>query len=899
MSFQIGRGAMSAETGNPDRAITPSGDPIMAAKLEVPKLPPWVVTRQRLLDSMSKGVSEQLTLVSAPAGCGKTTLATSWATTGVVPGPVAWLSLDEDDDQPGVFWSYVLAALARTGVPMSAVDMPTVDETVDHSLLIRLAAGLSEQSESVVLILDNAQVLNGRAVLDGIDFLLRHTSGRLRLVLLTRVDPALPLHRYRLAGAMTEVRLDELAFTPVEARAVLAAHDADLPESAAVAAAERAQGWAASLRLDALSLQHRSETRGRAGGLGEISIYFLAEFLNVQPPGIRKFLLQISVVDQIWPALAADLTGRRDAESILVRLADAKTFVTLSPEDGCAYEYHPLIRELLRAQLQEEAPRKIGGLRRKAARWLADAGRLADATPHAVAAGDWEYAAWLLIEDLAIARLLIGPDARRYADMFAGMPSGTAGPEAAVIQSAAALARVETEACAKHLLRARELVAEGTTDHTLALQLAIAATEAVSACARGDTDAALIAIDAAEALLNEAPAGGITVPTALRTLIPFTKGRALFAAGELNQAGAALGDALRASDGPGGAYLQVCCLAQLALVDVHRGRLRRATEYAKRAVATADRRGLAIEDRPPAADVALAWVHAEEYDTAAARMHCERAAATSEIRDDPVSAGSMALIRGRLHRARGDFAGAVAVLDPAHRSPTTAPMPTWLRDRLAVNRAVWSASAGDPASKVVAEGRQSPQISLALASIDLARGDTVRAASTAAEVLRQARLPLDAQVEAWLLTATCELAEGRMAHAREALDHSLRLAAGENLRRPVIEASPGLRRLLRRDRDLAERNAWLGAPVIDIEIAGAEAAGGSEARPASPIVDVLTDKELEVLHHLAALFSTEEIAHTMFVSVNTVKTHVRGILRKLAASRRNEAIRRARELGWI
>jgi LuxR family maltose regulon positive regulatory protein len=844
-----------------------------------------------------------LTLVSAPAGCGKTTLAAAWATSGAALGPVAWLSLDEDDDQPGVFWSYVLAALSRAGVSVSGVGMPTADETVDHSLLIRLAAGLSEQSEPVVLVLDNAQVLVGRAVLDSIDFVLGHAGGRLRLIIVTRVDPALPLYRYRLAGSINEIRLGELAFTPVEARALLTAHDADLPEGAAIAAAEEARGWAASLRLAALSLQHGGDTGAHpAGDHSEISAYFLAEFLNVQPPVIRDFLLRTSIVDRIWPALAVSLTGRRNAAPLLAQLAEANAFVTPSTEDCGAYEYHPLVRELLRARLQVETPRRIGRLHRTAAHWLADAGRLTDASRHAAAAGDWEYAAWLVIEDLGIGQLLLGPEVARHTAIFADMPAGTAGPEAAVVQSATALAGFDTEASGKHLLRARELVTEGPTDHDLALQLAIAATEAVSAGIRGDIDGALIATNLAEGLLSEAPAYGIDVPTALRTEIPFTKGSVLFAAGEFTEAGTAFAEALRASEGPGGAYLQVYCLGQLALVEAHRGRLRKATEFARKAHATADRCGLAVRDRPPAADVALAWVHTEEYDIAAARTHCERAS-VSGISDDAVSAGSLALIRGRLHRARGDFAGAVAAVDRAHMTPTVAPTPTWLLRRLAVSAAVWRVAGGTldvgGARTAVAEGPQSPQISLALASIDLARGDAAAAATTAAEILRQAHQPLDVQVEGLLLTAACALAEGRTAPAREALDHSLRLAAAERLRRPVMEAPPRLRRFLRRDRDLAERNAWLGAPVVGTATCGTRPAGAISTKPAPPIVDLPTDKEMEVLRHLAALLSTEEIANTMFVSVNTVKTHVRGILRKLGASRRNEAIRRARELGWI
>ena len=290
------------------------------------------------------------------------------------------------------------------------------------------------------------------------------------------------------------------------------------------------------------------------------------------------------------------------------------------------------------------------------------------------------------------------------------MPSGTAGPEAAVIQSAAALARLDAEACAKHLLRARELVADGPADHLLALQLAIAVTEAVSARIRGDVDGALIAMPVAESLLSEASAGGVDVPTALRTLIPLTKGSVLLAAGQLTNAAAAFADALRASDGPDGAYLQVGCLGQLALVDVHRGHLRKATDFARRGQATAEACGLAAQDRPPALDVALAWVHAEEYDLAPARMHCERAAATSGIRNDPIAAGSLALTLGRLHRARGDFAGAVAVVERARAIPVAASMPTWLLGRLAISAAGWRAASGtrtiDPASKALLEEPQ-------------------------------------------------------------------------------------------------------------------------------------------------------------------------------------------------
>ena len=193
-----------------------------------------------------------------------------------------------------------------------------------------------------------------------------------------------------------------------------------------------------------------------------------------------------------------------------------------------------------------------------------------------------------MIEDLSIGRLLVGPDAARFADLFAGMPSGTAGPEAAVVQSAAALARLDAEACAKHLLRARELVADGPADHLLALQLAIAVTEAVSAGVRGDVDGALIAMPVAESPSERGVRRRHQRANGVAYADPADQGTRSPRGRRLTQAGCALAEGLRASDGPGGAYLRVGCLGQQALVEVHRGQLRKATDFARRAHATAD-----------------------------------------------------------------------------------------------------------------------------------------------------------------------------------------------------------------------------------------------------------------------------------------------------------------------
>jgi LuxR family maltose regulon positive regulatory protein len=339
----------------------------------------------------------------------------------------------------------------------------------------------------------------------------------------------------------------------------------------------------------------------------------------------------------------------------------------------------------------------------------------------------------------------------------------------------------------------------------------------------------------------------------------------------------------------------VAGLGRLALIEALRGRLSRAADRAQEAATLADRSAL-TGNRTAGAEVALAWVHAERYDLPSASEYANRASLHGGITSDPVATGMLALVRARLCRARGDLSNALAELNRVtSKRPTD--MPSWLLEVLASYAIdLRGPRAGGTAFAPPADGVPvNPWRVVLQAWAMVAAGEAVAASDLVAFLRPQTDLPIDVQVGVWLVTAIGHLADGRRDLARDAVDRGLELAEPEHLRRPVLQAPARLRRFIRQDPRLAERHPWLTRSATRRSRATAAAV----ASPQRPVVEPLTNKEREVLRLLASLLSTDEIARAMLVSVNTVKTHVRGVLRKLAVSHRNEAVRRARELGLI
>ena len=558
------------------------------------------------------------------------------------------------------------------------------------------------------------------------------------------------------------------------------------------------------------------------------------------------------------------------------------------------YHYHPLLQEVLRARLEEDSPGAGQQLRRRAAAWFLRAGEPTEAAVHAAAAGEWRAAVRMLVDGLGIANLLAGPGSGRLAWLLADLPADVPGAEAAVVRAAVALARGDMIGCAGELATVEKLGQRTGSEPEPALALSSNLVAGGLAAATGDTETTLATSATVEKLLGELPPSKELVTSHMLALS--YSARALLQAGRPEAALVTLDDARRVA-APWCDRLLATCDGLAALAEAMRGRLGRAAELAGAAPTAAG--------EPPAIDQA----HARRAGRARlGRLRHRRRRARAQP-------------RGRPHRRRpagpvprGDRGRAAGPERPGRRRPrrgaggarrgpaASSCRPGWTAGSPRRRRPPGPHPAGPtwPCARSPTSGpAASTEVALELARARLARGEAEPVRSAITDLLRHVDLPLGLRVEALLLRAAEALERGDTAAAKTAADRALRTAAPERLRRPFLEAPARLRGFLRHHGDLSARHSWLDdaeppRPPVPAQLTPPD----PQAAP-SVLIEPLTEKEQEVLVHLAELLSTEEIARQMYVSVNTVRTHVRAILRKLAASRRNEAIRRARDLQII
>jgi LuxR family maltose regulon positive regulatory protein len=382
--------------------------PVLETKLHVPRWRRGLVARPRLSERLSRGAESVLTLVSAPAGFGKTTLLAEWLAAAPSDGrSVAWLSLDQRDNDPELFWTYVVAALttAAQGAGASALSLLQPPQPPSEAGLATLLNDLDAISNDVVLVLDDYHVIDARGVQDGMTFLLEHLPPQIHLVVGSRADPALPLARLRARGELAEIRAADLRFTPGEAAAYLNEAMGLALTTADVAALERrTEGWIAALQLAALSLQGREDTTafiaGFAGDDRYIVDYLAEEVLQRQPEHVQHFLLQTSILDRLCGPLCDAVTGQDGGKAKLAALERGNLFLVPLDDRRRWYRYHQLFADVLQAHLRDEQPEDVSDLHRRASAWYQQNGEPAAAIRHALAAGDFERAADLV--ELAI-----------------------------------------------------------------------------------------------------------------------------------------------------------------------------------------------------------------------------------------------------------------------------------------------------------------------------------------------------------------------------------------------------------------------------------------------------------------------------------------------------------------
>lgn len=880
---------------------------LWATRYELPALPDSYVHRPRLQSILDSSGHAPLVLISAAAGAGKTLVVAEWVRRSSDDTVNVWVRFDSGE--AGSFWPTVVCGLARSGLELSS-DTTGDDGAGRDGDLVRLCAALVKHSTAMRLVLDDFDLMSPQLASD-LDFVLRHAKGALQVVITTRMDPVLPLYRYRLEDQVVEVRTADLAFTPDESASLLQACGVRLASDSVRALHARTEGWAAGLRFAAMFLADCADpdaaARAVSGDSGNIAEYLIGEVLKSQDSRMRQLLLNTSVADTLQPGLIEELGGP-NARRELALLAKENTFIDQRREAPGTYTYHPLFKDLLQAELSYEAPSQWQLMHRKAAAWFARHGMIAPSVAHAATANAWDDAARFIVDELAVGQLLLERGSGELTSTFQAMPRDLTDASSCIVRAALALARGLGSECDSELDRAQESISRGDTPAAHGgLQFAISFLAAVRASSGNDSEAARRLAEAAEGLLlrSEYQPKLETHPE-LAALVHTSRGIAAIRAGRLTDAVDAFSAGESAAKAPGCEALLAECRGFLALVTALRGRLTRADAQAARSIAASDSSNTPPAERPPSALVARAWVGLERYDLMAAAEYLGRARQSRFLARDPVSRTMAAVAASRLQRAHGDLSAAIAV---AERATEQVKHGSWLDERLRIEIASVLVATGEleAAENDLTELRapaNEAEIALATAQTQLERGSLTGIDASLGQATNRAA-SLSTRIAGGLVQLEQGLLVGDTRQARNALERSLRLAAPEVLRRPFREASPAVKQLMHRNPDLLARHTWLdqeSARVGHSSIPGQQAKApraGHDPELEPQIVEPLTGKEMEVLGHLAELLSTDEIAETMFVSSNTIRTHVRSILRKLGVSRRNEAVRRARKLSLI
>ena len=884
----------------PIRGRTEADDPVLLSKVTVPDVPGWAVARPRIEKLIAEGARGSLTVVTGPPGAGKTMAIASWACGETSPSTLAWVTLDDYDNKPRVFWSYVVAALRRAGISAPRVLPGPTREAVERAFLVRLAAALAAQDPPVVLVLDDFHLVTDPAILTGLDYVQRNARPGLHLVVSSRVDPLLPLHRYRLTGELAEVRADDLAFSVPEVGLILTHHGISLPVASIEGLTERTEGWVAGIRLAALSLQGHPDPEKFVKELeaedSAVTGYLVDEVVNAQPPPVRDMLISTSILDSVNADLANELTGDPTAAYVLPELARANAFVR--PLGQGWYRYHSLLAAVLRLKLQLEHGERLPELYRHAARWHQRRGQLSEAARYAAESGSWPLAAEIVVDEFAVGQLLDPRGDQSLAETFGRITRDGEwrGPQPWLVTAAAGLSGAVHEVSGIAALA----VAESTLDRLppddeIPARLAAALVRLALSRRTGDFEAATAATGRADSVAARLPMETHLRHPELGVQLLLARGTMKLWAGRFDAAAADFQEGIAARV-PQAGYERADCLGFLALAEALQGQLSHAAGHVDEAVEVMRSVSESVtEQLTSAVSVALAAVHLERGDLPEAHAQLKRAEAALRLCPDRLVCALACLITAHCRLAEGRAAAAFEMIRRARQDWSP---PGWLEQRLIILESRAHVLAGDVPAAVAAarsaDPRSVPEAAAALAHAWLASGDCPAARTALDDVSEDPGLP------GWLVDARLSYAIGDSRRGRRSLEQALLLARPERLKLPFVIEQAWMRQVLRRDPALAQAYREMLEPVPAAAVAvPAQRRPESASQQPALVVEQLSNREREVLTLLSGMLSTAEIASEMYLSVNTIKTHLRSIYRKLSATHRGEAVRRARQLQLI
>jgi len=883
-----------------------------------PTLPPGFVHRQRLLDQLNVGTARPVTVLSAGPGYGKTLTLASWyhqgATpdgappSGAAPSRVAWLAVEETDNDVPAFWSDVLGALTiGDAVPADSAlrqVVPAAGFGAHEVLLIR--AALADLPHTVVLVLDDIHHLTDRRVLESFGQLLEHQPPQLRLVLSTRADPALRLHRMRVNGEVTDIRAKDLAFTASEAAELFRGNGIHVSERQLGGLLDRTEGWAAGLRLALLSLDPGdidgaiSRFTGRDRLVAE---YLIEEVTDQLPAQDRQFLLTTSVADRVSAGLADVLTGRSDSQQTLDRLVTDNALLVALAGRTDWFSVHPLLRDLLRYRLTREQPGMVTELHLRAAQWFADQGEPIEAIRHAAAARQWDEVGRLLTEQAW--PLMVtprGPALAAALEPAAARAAVEATSSTLLVAAVCHFHRHDWEAMTRAAEEATELMAGVPQVDRRAADALIAVLHIVHSRIRNPAATRAAAAHLLD-VIDRTPRRHL--PTAEQHRVIATDNLAIgqLWAGDLTDAETTLTTVLTQCQRFGLGLTELTTQAHLALLDVIRGRLPQAYRRAGAAHAVADRRGWASEPQALGLYASMAFTHLEWNQLDAAQQDVDRGVTVSGGGSDIACLIALAIADVEVAVARGDAAAAHAAAARLDTIQAQAgELPPLLAGWCAVAHADALLTAGKPDDAIerVNDGSEQTGFTAALRAVVLAKAQLLLDEPDAAVEMLEAKVVNSSpyrgpRIEGKVLAAVAADRTHRDTAALAAITQAVDLAQNVGIIRPFVAAGPRIGPLLTRHQHLVDRHRDFTRALSDATTGGYAPA----TTPAPAAAEALTERERTVLSYLPTMFKAAEIASDLYVTINTIKAHQRAIYRKLGVDSRRDAVDRARELNLL